>query len=388
MKVALFTDTFLPQINGVTKTLGKYVEYMEKNDIEYRVFAPVDGEKEYNENIIRFFSFKFFLYPDCRVSLPNYFSIAKELDKFKPDIVHIVTPFNIGLCGLKYAKSHNVPLVSSYHTNIAQYLEYFHLKFLTNICWEFFRWFHRHCRKNYCPSQVTYKLLEQEGIKNLEIWGRGIDTNKFSPANRDIEYRKSLNIDDKLVFLYVGRISPEKDLNVFMETAKELNKKYMDKIHFLMIGNGPMYNEIKENKLPNMTLTGFLQGEELTKAYACADVFMFPSPTETYGNVILEAMASGLATIACFAGGIKENLIDEYNGLACNEKNKEDFYNACERMILDSDLRKKIAQNGRNYCLKRSWDSIFDNLFNSYKEVVEDDKDDSEKSSNKKRISA
>lgn len=388
MKVALFTDTYLPQINGVTKTLEKYVEYMEKNDIEYRIFAPVDGDKEYNNNIIRFFSFKFFLYPDCRVSLPNYFSVSKELDEFKPDIIHVVTPFNIGLCGLTYAKSHQIPLVSSYHTNISQYLEYFHLKFLTNISWDFFRWFHKHCKKNYCPSQVTYKLLESEGIKDLAIWGRGIDAIKFSPDNRDVDYRKLLNIDDKLVFLYVGRISPEKDLDIFMETAKKLNKKYMDKIHFLMVGNGPLYNEVKENILPNMTLTGFLQGEDLTKAYASSDIFMFPSPTETYGNVILEAMASGLSTIACYAGGIKENLIDEHNGLACNEKSKEDFYNAAERMIVNSALREKIAQTGRIYCLKRNWNNIFDKLFNSYKEVVENASANSSDSSHKKKISA
>ncbi|MTI47425.1 glycosyltransferase family 4 protein [Sporosalibacterium faouarense] len=379
MKVALFTDTFLPQINGVTKTLGKLIEHMEENDIDYRVFAPVDGDVEYNNRIIRFFSFKFFLYPDCRVSLPNYYSITKELDEFQPDIIHVVTPFNIGLWGLRYAKSRNVPLVSSYHTNIPQYLEYFKLNFLANISWEFFRWFHKHCEINYCPSQSTFILLKEEGINNLEIWDRGIDTNKFSPTHRDIEFRNSLEINDKLVFLYVGRMSPEKDLDIFMNVAKRLNQRYRDKIHFLMVGDGPMKKELDESKPDNMTFTGFIKGKELAKVYASSDIFMFPSSTETYGNVILEAMASGLPTIACLAGGIIENLKDNYNGLGCGVREENEFFNACEQLITSDDYRRNIGKNARKYTLERSWHKVFNNLFNSYNSVISKDLLDKER---------
>ncbi|EOC99579.1 glycosyltransferase family 4 protein [Caldisalinibacter kiritimatiensis] len=383
MKVAIFTDTFLPQINGVTKTLGKYIEYMEENDIDYRVFAPIDGDKEYNDRIIRFFSVKFFLYPECRMALPNYFTITKELDSFKPDIVHIVTPFNIGLFGYKYAKDNNIPIVSSYHTNIPQYLEYFNLGILKNVAWNFFRWFHSNCKKNYCPSQSTLELLKSQGIKDLEIWGRGIDTNKFSPKYRDTELRKLLNIDEKLVFLYVGRISSEKDLDVFMETTKKINENYKEKVHFLMVGDGPILEELKEEAPDNMTFTGFKQGEELSKYFASSDVFMFPSSTETYGNVILEAMASGLPVIACYEGGIKENLIDGYNGVACGAKKVEDYYEAAVKMIEDTKFRNNIASNALKYTAEKSWRSVFNRLFNSFKEVL-----DTEKSNQINKMSA
>ncbi len=371
MKVAIFTDTYLPQINGVTKTLGRFVEYMEKNNIDYRVFAPVDGNKEYNDKIIRFFSFRFFLYPECRVSLPNYFAMSKQLRNFNPDIIHIVTPFNIGLCGLKYAKDYNVPLVSSYHTNIPEYLEYFNLKFLSNVSWDFFRWFHAHCQKNYCPSKVTMELLESKGINNLEIWGRGINTNKFTSKNRSQDFRKKYSINDKLAILYVGRVSPEKDLDVFIEAAKRLNKKYYEKIHFVVVGNGPMLNELKDQGITNMSFTGFLKGESLQEAYASSDIFMFPSSTETYGNVILEAMASQVPVIACYAGGIKENLIDGYNGMACKVRDVDDFYESCEKLILNQDLRELLKKNGREYTLKRTWDSIYDKLIDSYEGVID-----------------
>lgn len=370
MKVAIFTDTYKPQINGVTKTLDKYVEYMEEEGIEYIVFAPLDKKGEYNDRIKRFFSFKFFLYPECRVSLPNYFSIVKELKQFDPDIIHIVTPFNIGLCGLKYATAYDVPIVSSYHTNIPEYLEYFGMKFLSNLSWEYFCWFHKFCEKNYCPSTSTLELLESKGIKNLEIWDRGINTEKFSPIHRDQAFRYKYNLEDKIVFLYVGRMSPEKDLDIFIEVAKKLNLEYEDKIHFLMVGEGPMLNDLKHQNIANMTFTGFLQGNDLAKAYASSEVFLFPSPSETYGNVILEAMASRLATIACYSQGIKENLYNGYNGIACRVKNADDYYNACERLILDADYRSTLASNGREYTMKKSWNKVFDKLFRSYQEVT------------------
>lgn len=370
MKVAIFTDTFLPQINGVTKTLSKYIEYMEKEQIDYRIFAPEDRDYEYDNKTITFYSIKFFLYPECRLALPNYFSIVKELDSFKPDIIHVVTPFNIGLCGYKYAKANNIPIVSSYHTNIPQYLNYFNLGVLENAAWNFFRWFHNNCEKNYCPSNSTLELLNKKGIKNLEIWGRGISTNKFSPKHRDAEMRKALGIDNKLVFLYVGRMSAEKDLDIFIDIVYRINKQYKDKVHFLMVGDGPILREIKDKAPENMTFTGFKQGEELSKIYASSDVFLFTSSTETYGNVILEAMASGLPVIACYEGGIKENLIDGYNGIACRVRNIDDFYNGSVKMIDDKNLRLNIKSNGLKYASTKSWDNVFDGLLNSFKEVI------------------
>ncbi|MFZ5968134.1 MAG: glycosyltransferase family 4 protein [Bacillota bacterium] len=371
MKIAIFTDTYLPQINGVTKTLNKLIHYFEAHNIDYRVFAPQDGIEAYNNKIKRFFSFKFILYPECRVALPNYLSIVEQLKDFRPDIIHVVTPFNLGLCGLKYAKDCNIPLVSSYHTNIPQYLEYFNLKFLVNASWRFFKWFHSQCEKNYCPSKNTMELLAEQGIENLEIWSRGIDTAKFSPQLRNKDLRKQYNIDDKIVFLYVGRMSPEKDLDILMNVARKLNHNFKDSVHFMMVGDGPMTRELKEQAPENMTFTGFLKGNELAEMYASSDVFLFPSSTETYGNVVIEAMASGLPVIACNAGGITDNLVDGYNGLACGVRNEKEFYRAAEMLVNDKRMRNHLAETARNYTLEMNWDYVFQKLVNSYQEVVD-----------------
>lgn len=374
MRIAIFTDTFLPQINGVTNTLDKLIRYFEDNGIDYRVFAPLEGNEEYNHKIIRFFSFKFFLYPECRVTLPNYVTMMEQLNAFRPDLVHVITPFNIGLCGLKYAKDTQTPLVASYHTNIPQYLEYFNLKFLSNVSWSFFKWFHSFCAKTYCPSRMTLELLDSHGIENLEVWGRGVQTEKYSPIYRSKALRQRMNLEGKTVFLYVGRMSPEKDLDIFMAVAQRLNEKYHDGIHFLMVGDGPLTKTLKETAPDNMTFTGFLKGEKLCEIYASSDIFLFPSSTETYGNVILEAMASEIPVIACNAGGILENLIDGYNGIGCAEGQVDAFYHGAEELLLNVELRKKLAANGRRYAMDMGWDRVFKDLIKSYQQVIKEAK--------------
>ena len=370
MRIAFFTDTFLPQINGVAKTLSKFVDYMEKHNIDYRIFAPSFHDQELHNNVLRSRSFKFVLYPQCRLSVPNYFSIARELDEFNPDIIHVVTEFNMGLCGLRYAKSRNIPVVSSYETNISQYLEYYNLKFLESPSWKYFKWFHNKCDINYCPSMATVNLLKEHGFANPDIWERGIETDMFSPDFRDVNLRKSMGIDDKVVFLYVGRVSPEKDLDLFIKTAKRLNKKNTDKVHFVIVGDGPSLKDLKEAAPSNMTFTGFLKGKDLSAMYASSDVFLFTSPTETLGFVILEAMASGHALVSCNAGGVSDNLIDGYNGIACREKNAEDFYRGAEKVLLDEEFRKTLSRNARTFALTKSWNSTFDRLIGSYHELI------------------
>jgi glycosyltransferase involved in cell wall biosynthesis len=372
MKVAIFTDTYAPEINGVALTTERLVKYFKDNDIEYMVLAPNVGEKCEDSNIIRCKSMKFILYPECRLSVPIYPYIVKAMGDFKPDIIHVMTPINIGLCGIKYAKEYNIPLVSHYHTNFGQYLNYYNFKLIEDLSWKYFRWFHGKCDRNYCPSQSSYELLENHGIGNFEVVNNGIDIDVFSPKYRDINFRERNGFDHKLAILYVGRFAAEKDMDVFIDTAKMLNEKYEDKIHFVMVGDGPMKKDIVKSDFKNVTFTGFLQGEELSKVYASSDIFLFPSSTETYGNVILEAMASGLPTVACKKGGIFENVIDGYNGFLCGEKDTEDFYKAVEKLILNEDLRKAFAKNGLRHAKGKSWDRIFDKLMESYEEVIEE----------------
>ncbi|MFW6022059.1 MAG: glycosyltransferase family 4 protein [Halanaerobiaceae bacterium] len=374
MKIAIFTDTFSPQINGVTKNLDRLVEYFENNNIDYIVIAPeVDGVNiDVKENkVVRMNSFNFFLYPELKFSIPNYFKFKKELIDFQPDLIHLVTPFNIGLSGLYYAKRNDIPFVASYHTNFDQYLDYYNINFLKDTAWKYLKWFHNQALCNYCPSKVTLSELYQKGFKNLDIWGRGINTELFSPEYRSYKLRKEYNLQGKIVILYVGRLAKEKNLLLLKQSFLKLNEKYRDRIALVITGDGPESKEFKNSNCKNIVFTGYKTGYELSEIYASADIFAFPSVTETYGNVIIEAMASGLPVVAVMKGGIKENLLDGYNGIACYQNDVGEFTECLEKIIVDSDLRRELAKRARRHSLSKTWDEVFEKLINSYQNVLE-----------------
>lgn len=376
MKIAIFTDTFSPQINGVTKNLDRLIEYFNTKNIKFRVFAPNVGntcESKYEENIIRINGVNLLFYPELKFSIPNYFRLKDTLNNFKPDIIHLVTPFNIGLAGLYYAKHYDIPFVVSYHTNFDQYLKYYNIKFLESVVWKYLRWFHNQSFCNFCPSRDTLEQLRRKGFKNLDIWGRGIDTDHFSPVHRDPVFRKNHNLEDKIIFLYVGRLAREKNIELLIESFKILNKKYQNKISLVITGDGPKLKTLRQIAPENVIFTGYKTGRELSKVYASADVFAFSSVTETYGNVIIEAMSSGLPVVAIMAGGIMENLIDGYNGIACNRNDINAFAEKLEKMIINPKFRNSLANNARKHALEQTWDEVFESLLITYKRVLNKD---------------
>ncbi len=369
MKIAIFTDTFLPEINGVTKTLSKMRNYMDNKGIEYKFFVPGD-EAQKKDNIVSFNSFKFFLYPERKIAIPRYREIKDNLDEFNPDIIFIVTPFAIGLMGLRYAKENGLPMVSNYSTDFPKYLRHYKLEILENALWTFFKWFHSYSYINLCPSTVTKLDMETHGIQNVELWSRGIETGEFSPQKRSEELRKQYCSDNnEKILLYVGRVAPEKELSVLMDSAKLLNKKNL-RFKLLVIGDGPSKQEFENENIKNVVFVGYKTGDELKSYYASADIFTFPSSSETYGNVILEAMASGLPVVAPFAGGIRENLIDMENGIAFSSGDSQAMADKIEKIINNEELKNNLSKNAREHTLSKSWNEIYSNLFRRFREVI------------------
>ena len=376
MRIAIFTDTFSPQINGVTKTINRLLEYYESRGIEYIVFAPdfEDKDEEDSENVIRFKSHSFIFYRECRLSNPKYSVVEKMVDDFNPDLIHIITEYTIGRVGRKYAKKKNVPCATTYETDIPLYLKYYHASFLKGLAWVLYRHFHNVSDCTFTPSHYTQKRIESKGFTNVETWERGIELENFSPDFRDESWRKELGIDDKIVFLYVGRISPEKHVHIYIDAAKKINEKYMDKVHFLMVGGGPSDKEMREKAPDNMTFLGYLKGDELSKAYASSDVFLFPSPTETLGFVVLEAMASGLPVICCEEGGVSDSVIVGENGYLCRKANVDDFVESACKFIEQPEDISKMGKVSRRVASTKSWKNGFDKLYDSYERIIESKK--------------
>ena len=374
MRVALYTDTFYPQINGVSNTVYRLANYMKKNKIPYKIFAPHypgDNGHNYDFNICRFLSMPFPFYPECRLSIPYYPKLLREMDDFKPDIIHSITQSGIGCSGLRYAKEKNIPFVASFTTNFSMYLKYYKLQYLEEALWGYLKWFHSNAYANFCPSQDTIESLEPKGISNLKIATRGIDIELFSPLKRSEKFRNKYGLNGKTSFLYAGRLAPEKDLDTLVQSANEIYSKFPAESIFVIVGDGPMREQLAAEMPPNTVFTGYLKGEALSEAYASADVFVFPSGTETLGNVVLEAMASGLPVIAVNSGGVKENVLNGYNGIMCRYKDKHEFASAMERFIEDEALKTIMSQNARAYTLSKTWDKVFDKLMDDYLQVIE-----------------
>lgn len=380
MKVALFTDTYLPDVNGVARTLGRWVDFLNEKGISCKVFAPSHEMKQagVQANVVeRFHSIPFLLYPELRLGIPNPINIRKTLKEFQPDIIHLATPFNMGLYGHRYAKKHNIAMVASYHTHFDQYLEYYKITWVENILWRYMIWFHQDCEKIYVPSQSTKAHLEKRGFKGLEIWSRGIDTKHFHPYVDRKQVLSKHGIDaQKFVILFVGRLAPEKGIDVLFESFKRLRPEIKENAELVLVGDGPLSKELQEQYegAEGIRLLGFMEGQKLSELYAAADVFFFPSATETFGNVVLEAMASGTPVVGAAAGGVKDNIRHRRTGLLCTPEQADEFKSALELLYNDPTMRQLMAAEARAYCMEQTWDSIFERLLLSYQEVIEKNK--------------
>jgi len=372
MRVAIISDTFIPQINGVTKTLKRLQENFDKrSDLEYRFFVPDYQMKESVSSTIAFKSLRLFLYPECKVALPNYLLFKKQLDAFQPDVIHIKTQATMGLMGLRYAENNNIPVVSTYTTNLSAYLEAYHLELLEQPLWMFLRSFHNKCTVNLAPSRYSKEQLEEQNIGNIKLWPRGVDLEKFSPTYKDEGLIDSLRTNgDEILLLYVGRIAAEKNLDLLMETAKKLNDNQKS-FKLIMVGDGPYRETLENQKIPNVIFVGYKKGEALSKYYASCDIFVFPSTTETFGNVILEAMASKTVVLSVNEGGVKENIISPYNAIAVDQVSSEEFYENIIALMDSPDSRRFLAENAYTYAKKKGWERIFDSLVETYKEVID-----------------
>lgn len=373
MKIAYFTDTLFPQVNGVTNTLGRLDAYLDRKSIRHMFFAPEYPEKYKEENaekIKRFKSVSLPIYPECRLSIPSYGPLCRAADKFRPDLVHLVTPLGIGRMGLKYARERGIPIVSSFHTYFDAYLKYYRLEYLEDAIWSYFKWFHSFSDINFCPSADTMKVLGEKGVKDLRIWSRGIDAEKFSPDLKNAGIRRRFDADGKLLFLYVGRVAAEKDLDVLLECMNNINALHPGKAVFVITGDGPYSAHMKKSSPANTHFTGYLRGRELAEMYASCDVFVFPSSTETFGNVVLEAMASGLPVVAADAGGVKDSVLHEYDGFLCKAGNAMSFTKAMESFIRLPGLAAAMGARARQQTLCRTWDSIFDALLKDCGEAI------------------
>jgi glycosyltransferase involved in cell wall biosynthesis len=311
-------------------------------------------------------------YDELRLAIPLDFWSSRKLRAFGADLVHVATEFTAGRSGIAWAESEGVPLVTSFHTDFPAYLAGYGAGGFERAAWRYLRNFHNHGRLTFCPSAATRDQLTDHGFHNrLRIWGRGVDACHFTPDRRRPEVRQKLMDGDPLMLLYVGRLAPEKRVDVLLE-AFALAWAKCDALRLVVTGDGPSAGELKEKAHPDVTFTGTLRGDELADTYAAADLFVFPSDTETFGNVVIEAMASGLPVIAAEKGGVLESVHPLHNGLLAEPGSPRAFADAILRLARDPQLRSRLGANARAHALRRSWYAVFTELLGAYQEVLND----------------
>lgn len=368
LRIAIFTGNYNHIQDGVSLTLNRLVRYLLDKGVSVMIFGPTieSPPMKHEGEFVPVPSISAFGRPEYQISTRFPASVREKLDQFSPNLIHIATPDILGYKALKYAMAKEIPIVASYHTHFTSYLKYYRLNFLEPLVWKYLSWFYSQCRHLYVPSASMKDELNGHGLINgLKIWARGVDTNLFSPEKRNLEWRHKIGFaDDDVVVSFVSRLVWEKDLKTFASTLKK-SISHNNKIKILIVGDGPEKEEFQE-MLPTAYFTGYLSGDALATAYACSDVFFFPSDTETFGNVTLEAMSCGLPVIVADATGSKSLVEEGRNGFIGQPQNSDEFSTYIDQLGKNTIKREEMREASRQIALKYDWSNVMDNLLKLY----------------------
>jgi glycosyltransferase involved in cell wall biosynthesis len=368
MRIALFTETFLPKVDGIVTRLSHTVDHLQRLGDQVLVFSPDGGLTEYRgARICGVPGFPLPLYPELKLALPRP-SIRQELADFQPDLIHIVNPAVLGLGGLYYAKSLDVPLVASYHTHLPKYLEHYGLGMLEGVMWELLKAVHNQAQINLCTSTAMQDALTSQGIERVEVWQKGVDTELFHPslASQDVRADLSQGHPDSPILLYVGRLSAEKEIDRIKPVLEAIPNARL-----ALVGDGPYRQDLEKHFADTPThFVGYLTGEDLAAAFASADAFIFPSRTETLGLVLLEAMAAGCPVIAANAGGIPDIVTDGLNGYLFDPHDEQGAITATQRLLANPQERETLRQNARLEAERWGWSAATRQLQSFYDLVL------------------
>jgi glycosyltransferase involved in cell wall biosynthesis len=280
----------------------------------------------------------------------------------------VAAPTPISIYGQNYAFRNKLPSVVSYHTHFVDYFPYYGFRWAMRLGWRYMKWFHDRSQLTFCPTPGAVKDVENQGFKGVRLWPRGINSAKFSPKFRNEALRKKLKVGKKPLLLFVGRLVAEKDLGDLVEAALALRKKGYE-FHLAFAGDGP-YRETLEKNFPQDHFFGFISGRPLAELYASSDLFVFPSTTETFGNVVLEAFASGLPVVAVAQGGSADLVDHGKNGYLGRPRDPKDLARWMQKCLDSAPLRKKLGKGALRTAAHYDWPIINGGLINEYEKLI------------------
>jgi glycosyltransferase involved in cell wall biosynthesis len=364
LRIAVVTETYPPEINGVAMTISRMVEGLRQKHVVELIRPrqnPQDSAKDeptLQEVLVRGFPIP--RYPGLKLGLPAKQRLIKLWTDNRPDVVHLVTEGPLGSSALSAARKLGIPISSDFHTNFHSYSQHYGFGLLQKVVAAHLRKLHNRTDTTLVPTQELRDTLAKEGYQNLQVVARGVETTLFHPGKRSEKLRLQWGLlsDDDLAVIYVGRISAEKNLPLVLRTFKAM-QAINPKLKLVMVGDGPVRAQLQREN-PDYIFAGMRTGEDLAAHYASGDIFLFPSMTETYGNVTVEAMASGLAVVAYRYAAAAEHIVHEQNGLHAEYGNEEEFIVQACKLAIDAERVDKMRRQAHQTMLKLDWQNIVD----------------------------
>lgn len=364
--ISIVTETYAPEINGVSNTLGYLVKELVSEGCELQVIRPKQQESDAgviydNVEHVTVKGMPLPGYPELKFGLPAKKLIVEQWQTKRPHMVYVATEGPLGWSAVSAANKLGVPVYSGFHTNFQNYSQYYGAGWMRRIIMLYLKAFHNRTLGTMVATPKMQDLLADSGFDNVSVLGRGVDEKRFSPCHRNRKLRASWGLSDNdLAVIYVGRIAPEKNLNLAISCYQRL-ATMNPKTRFILVGDGPMKKALKQ-KYKHFIFCGKKTGEALSQHYASGDIFLFPSKTDTFGNVVTEAMASGLGVVS-FNDASAAALIDhQINGMKADLDDDEQFTRHALSLVNQPTLLNEIRQQARTTALTLSWSQIAQQL--------------------------
>ena len=365
-RVAILAESFLPKVDGVVKTTYLTIRYLQETGREVLVFAPdIAVDRVGKSQVIPLPSISVPQAPETRLALPNPV-VARHIEDFKPDLIHLFSPAAMAVNGMAVGRHLNLPVIANYQTDLPGYTEQYGFPLLSGPVNRWLRYIHNGCHLTLAPTHTIIEQLRSVGYRRVRHWSRGVNTARFNPRQHSSSMRRRLlkgRAAESLLCIFVGRLATEKRIDLLLELARTPG------VALTIIGDGAQRKELESRFADtDVYFTGYLIGDELAQAYASADVFVFPGEYETFGQVIQEAMASGLPSVVVNVGGAPEVIQDGFSGIAVDPMQAA-FAEAIAYLRDKPDIRLAMSQSARSLAEQRPWSALMAQLEGYYAEA-------------------
>ena len=368
LHITLITETFPPEINGVANTLGRLCEGLRARGHQVELIRPRqsgDQSRLSDDTLMLCRGWPLPGYPGLQWGQSSMHKLLRRWKRQRPDVLYIATEGPLGLSALRAARRLGISVVSGFHTNFQQYSSQYGLGLLTRLLTHYLRWFHNRSKLTLVPSASQRLELERRHFERLALLSRGVDSQLFHPSKRLNALRESWGlVNDDLAVIHVGRLAAEKNLGLLKRCFETLKRTYPQRrMKLIVVGDGPQ-RAVLEKTLPDAIFCGSQCGEALASHYASGDLFLFPSLTETFGNVVLEALASGLGVVAYDQAAAAAHIRHGYNGVLAMPGDEVAFCEAANWLLEENESLRRVRLNARQHASRQGWPAIIEQFEN------------------------